>query len=101
MNDLFDYPHARTDDVDTSHEAVPVNLTKQARAVLFAYSDGKHWIDEDAYARVGLVGHQRCSDLRREGLIERTGVKGRTKAGKKSHICRITEAGLKYIAENS
>lgn len=97
--DLFDDPpHARRSDPDTSHDAVPVNITQQAWDVLQAYRDGAVLIDEQAYWRVGMEGHQRCSDLRQRGLIVDTRMRGRTQKGKSAMLCRITQAGLDWIA---
>jgi hypothetical protein len=101
-DDLFSYyPHARGDDPDTSHEAVPVNITAQALRVLYAYRDDDAMLDHTAYRLVGLgvsrFTHQRCSDLRAANLIERTGERGRTPSGKAGYLCRITQAGHDYL----
>ena len=96
-DDLFSYPHARRDDPDTSHDAVPKNLTDQAKRVLHAYRDGKVLLDERAYERVGLDGHQRCSDLRAAGLIEDTGARATTAKKKSGMLCRITQKGRDYL----
>ena len=73
--------HARATDPDTSHAAVPFNITEQALRVLWAYAHGDQLIDHDAYQLVGLdngerFAHQRCSDLRRWDMIVRTGKGG-------------------------
>ena len=91
--------HARNTDPDTSHLAVPLNVTEQALFVLRAYGTGRHLLDEEAYARVGWKGHQRCSDLRRLKFIERCGRKN-TPFGKAAYLCRITPAGVTYLAIN-
>jgi hypothetical protein len=96
--DLFDYPHARSGDPETSHEAIPVNLTEQAFLVLHAYASGRAILDHHVGAIVGLPdGHQRCSDLRKAGYIERTGARGITPSGKAGYLCRITPAGIAYL----
>jgi hypothetical protein len=94
--------HARNSDPATSHEAVPKNITAQMRRVLRGYRDGEARLDHDAYRIVGLTvdmngARQRCSDLRRFKLIERTGERGKTPSGKAGYLCRITPAGLKYL----
>lgn len=98
MNE-FEFPHARNTDVDTSHAAVPRKLAAQAVEVLRAYATGMALTDEAAYERRGLTGHQRCSDLRRERLIQRVPAKGLTKAGKQAYRCVITERGLAFLAK--
>jgi len=101
-DDLFSYAHARDSDPDTSHEAVPVNLSDQAYRVLRAYRTGLALLDNDAYRLAGMedsrAKSQRCSDLRHAGLIERTGERGQTPSGKSGHLCRITPAGQAYLA---
>ena len=100
---VFDaFPHARTNDPDTSHEAVPRNIAGQALQVLKAYWDGAALLDHDAYRLSGLIvavngARPRCSDLRHAGFIERTGERGKTPSGKAGHLCRITPAGRAYL----
>jgi hypothetical protein len=94
-DDLFSY-HARSSDPDTSHEAVPHNISQQAWRVLHAYRSGLALLDEHAYELVGMDGHQRCSDLRRWKFIERCG-RGRTAKGKAGYLCRITPAGHAFL----
>jgi hypothetical protein len=104
IRDLFDadYAHARTSDPATSHEAIPRNISGQALRVLWSYDGGAHLLDHRAYELAGLEGHQRCSDLRATGLIERTGERGRMPSGKAGYLCRITAAGRAYLGkENS
>jgi len=99
MND----EHARTTDPSTSHAAIPDNLAEQALTVLRAYANGWALIDHDAYMHAGFSPNardgQRCSDLRRWGMIERTGERGRTPSGKSAHRCRITAKGLRYLKD--
>lgn len=95
--------HARTHDPDTSHEAVPGNISQQMKHVLRAYADGAELTDHAAYSKVGLTvaingARQRCSDLRRVGLIERTGERGMTPSGKSGYLCRITQKGRDFLA---
>jgi hypothetical protein len=104
MIDFEDLPHARPNDPATSHEAVPVNLSQQAFQVLRAYSmtDPRAILDHDAYRLVGLdnggrLTHQRCSDLRAKGMIERTKDRGRTPSGKAGYLSRITQKGRDYL----
>jgi len=103
-DDLFS--HARRSDPATSHEAVPKNISAQALRVLWGYRDGDAILDHAAYTRVGMdktssrLAHQRCSDLRRAGHIERTGERGRTPSGKAGYLCRITPTGLDYLAKH-
>jgi hypothetical protein len=93
--------HARSTDPDTSHMAVPANITEQALQVLQAYRGGAEILDHQAYRYAGLgvnrLANQRCSDLRRAGLIERT-TKALTPSGNWGWRCRITPAGLDYLA---
>jgi hypothetical protein len=97
-----DYHHARPSDPETSHEAVPHNITEQCYRVLRAYRNGQALLDHDAYRLVGLDvefngARQRCTDLRHALMIERTGDRGRTPSGKAGYLCRITQAGLDYL----
>jgi hypothetical protein len=93
--------HARNTDPDTSHDAVPRHITKQALHVLYAYRFGESLLDHTAYRLVGLgrkrFAHQRCSDLRHAGLIERTGEKALTPSGNHGYVCRITPLGQEYL----
>jgi hypothetical protein len=90
--------HARRGDPSTSHEAVPARLAYHAFVVLGAYRHGHHLIDHEAYERVNFkAARQRCSDLRRWKLIERTGERGITPSQKSAYKCRITAAGLNYL----
>ena len=95
--------HARDTDPDTSHDAIPNNITEQALRVLAGYRNGDAILDHIAYARVGMdthlarLAHQRCSDLRHAGFIERIGQRAPTPSGKFGHLCRITDAGREYL----
>jgi hypothetical protein len=93
---LFPGPHARAGDPDTSHMAVPANVTAQAAKVLFAYRTGLALLDIEAYARVRMVGHQRCTDLRRARFIVRVGRK-QMPSGKTGYLCQITAAGQAWL----
>ena len=93
---LFPGPHARLGDPDTSHQAIPMNVTAQAFQVLAAYEDGAALLDIEAYARVRLDGHQRCTDLRRAQFITRDG-RRTMPSGKDGYTCRITPAGLTFL----
>lgn len=102
--DLFTHAHthARSRDPATSHEAAAsVDITAQALRVLRAYLCDRPLLDHDAYRLAGFTEnrfcHQRCSDLRQAGYIERTGERGRTPSGKSGYLCRITPAGRKYL----
>jgi hypothetical protein len=94
--------HARITDPLTSHEAADsVNISLQAKLVLRAYSRGQPLLDHDAYRLAGFppgrTSHQRCSDLRDAGFIERTGERGRTPSGKAGYLCKITAKGIDYL----
>jgi hypothetical protein len=94
------YTHARASDPDTSHEAVPARLAEHAFIMLGAYRNGNPLIDLEAFAIVGeRAARQRCSDLRKWKLIERTGHKGVTPCGKSAHLCKITDLGLLYLKQ--
>lgn len=98
----FGYPHARTSDPPTSHEAVEsLDVTAQALRILHEYRRGRDLLDYDAYRLAGFPPHardgQRCSDLRHAGYIERTGGRAMTPSGRSGYLCRITPAGLGYL----
>lgn len=89
---------ARRNDPDTSTQAAAqVKVTEQMLQVLAAYADGGELLDEQAYAIAGFrAAHharQRCSDLRRAGLIGRVGRTAKTVSGRSAHLCKITDAG--------
>jgi hypothetical protein len=93
--------HARADDPATSHEAAEtIDVSAQAFRVLTSYVSGRPLLDHDAYRIAGFpagrTSHQRCSDLRDAGFIERTGERARTPSGKAGYLCRITPRGLAY-----
>ena len=106
MAKIYPWPHARRNDPKTSHDAAAaIDISAQAWKVLQAYKTGRAMLDHDAYKLVGLaeenqkrMAHQRCSDLRDAGLIERTGDRGVTPSGKAGYLCRITEEGKNFIA---
>lgn len=94
--------HARSTDPETSHEAVPKNLSGQAFDVLKAYRNGRPMTDMDAYVLAGFergrLAHQRCSDLRRRKFIKWVdGDLGTSPSGKSAKISKITDAGLAYL----
>lgn len=92
--------HARSTDPDTSHAAIPRNLSRQARRVLRVYRNGSELLDHDAYLLAGFEpcnrNGQRCSDLRKRDYIERTD-KALTPSNKFGYRCRITEVGEIYL----
>ena len=88
--------HARAGDPDTSHEAIPSNITEQAQHILQAYRNHDLLLDYKAYERMGMVGHQRCSDLRKAKLIQRMR-RARMPSGKDGWQCQITPAGETYL----
>jgi hypothetical protein len=109
-------PHARASDPQTSHDAVPHNITEQMLRVLRGYADGVARTDHDAYTRVGMFygDRQRCTDLRDDGLIERVPdpvqppdgektvyLRGKTPSGKAGYLCVITPAGRQYLKDNT
>ena len=94
---------ARRNDPDTSTQAAAqVKVTEQMLQVLAAYADGVELLDEQAYALAGFrAAHharQRCSDLRRAGLIGRVGRTAKTISGRSAHLCKITDAGRVVLA---
>jgi hypothetical protein len=102
QEDLFGFPHARRYDPDTSREtARRIALWAQYIKVLRAYGSGRELIDHDAYRIAGFppgrTSHQRCSDLRALGFIERTGRRGQTPSGHSGYLCRITPSGAAYL----
>lgn len=98
-----DEPHARRHDPDTSREtARRIKMTSQAARVLRVYcTTGRELIDHDAYRLAGFpagrTSHQRCSDLRVWGFIERTGKRGMTPSGHGAYTCKATELGMRWI----
>jgi hypothetical protein len=94
--------HARRYDPDTSHAtARRIKITSQARRVLRAYAiTGRELTDHDAYRLVGFptgrTSHQRCSDLRDWGFIERT-TRGLSPSRHSAWQCRITELGVRFL----
>ena len=103
-DDLFDWLHARGGDPPTSHEAVPKDITAQARKILRIYLyAGRPLLDVEAYRLAGFgptaCDGKRCSDLRQRKFIERTGERGVTPSGKSAYLCQITETGVKYLNE--
>jgi hypothetical protein len=99
--DLFT-SHARGTDPLTSHEAAAsISIRAQALQVLRSYWNDRELIDHAAYRLAGFpsgrTSHQRCSDLRAAGFIERTGGRGQTPSGRSAYLCRITEQGRKYL----
>jgi hypothetical protein len=101
--DLFDWAHARASDPATSHEAAAsINITAQALRVLLSYHQtDRALLDHDAYRLAGFsanrFSHQRCSDLRTKGLIERTGARAETPSGHSGYVCRITHFGRVFL----
>jgi hypothetical protein len=103
--DLFDgFEHARRYDPDTSKDtARRIALWSQCVKVLRSYADGRELLDHDAYRIAGFppgrTSHQRCSDLRDQGWIARTGKRGRTPSGHSGYLCAITAKGTAYLAK--
>jgi hypothetical protein len=95
--------HARRYDPDTSHAtARRIKILSQATRVLKAYAiTGRELTDHDAYRLAGFppgrTSHQRCSDLRWWGFIERTDKRGLTPSGHTGWTCRITELGIRFL----
>jgi hypothetical protein len=95
--------HARRYDPDTSHAtARRIKMTSQAARVLRVYATtGRELIDHDAYRLAGFpagrTSHQRCSDLRYWGFIDRTGNRGMTPSGNGAYLCKITELGIRFV----
>jgi hypothetical protein len=94
----------RGGDPDTSFTAAAsVDVSASALKVLRIY--GRPTVDTildyDAYqlAFTNLASGigARCADLRRNGLIERTGEKAKTPSGRAGYLCRITEKGRAYL----
>lgn len=95
---------ARRSDPDTSTDAAGhIRVTEQMIQVLGAYRDGHELLDEQAYQRAGFSAahhaRQRCSDLRRAGLIGRVGRTARTVSGRSGHLCQITAAGRAVLQQ--
>jgi hypothetical protein len=98
QGDFFKSPHARDSDVDTSKIAAEgIDITKQARKIIRSYADGSALLDEEAYRRQDMEGHQRCSDLRAEGLIVRVDKK-LTDHASPGYRCVITDRGRDFLA---
>lgn len=100
-DDLF---HARRHDPDTSKDtARRVKIRSQALIVLRAYASGRELIDHDAYRLAGFApgrtSHQRCSDLRYWGWIERIKDRGATPYGSSAYKSRITPKGMRVLLD--
>jgi hypothetical protein len=103
MMDLFDFAHSRWSDPKTSKEAAEsIPVTAQALVVLRSYASDVPLLDVEAYRLAGFPSHacdgQRCSDLRKQGFIQRTGGRAKTPSGKSGHLCVITETGRRFLA---
>ena len=104
-DDLFGYKpekHARRLDPDTSKDtARRMHIRAQALIVLRAYASGREILDHSAYRIAGFppgrTSHQRCSDLRQWGWIERTGTRAQTPSGHSGFVCRITPLGMRVL----
>lgn len=90
---------SRATDPETSHAAVPRNITaKNARGrLLCAYWRSVDATDEEAaeWAGISLASEyaKRCSELRDAGYIEPTGVTRSGASGHQRIVCQITVAG--------
>jgi hypothetical protein len=77
---------------------VPKHINKQCLRVLDSYQHGDDLLDYEAYEKAGMsesgYTHQRCSDLRRDGLIEWTGWEDLSPKNRWAGLCRITVAGV-------
>jgi len=97
-------PLWRMSDPETSEQAarsVTIRAGSQKAKLLACYE--AHWFggltDEEAGELAGLPhAWKRCSDLRREGLIEpRDGVTRLSSFGEAQRVCLITEAGRRAV----
>lgn len=105
---------ARTDDPGTSHAAGEDSVRRQAirLTLLMHYAraavQGRGMTDEEAMQEAGYDmaddGHRRrCSDLRREGLIEQVSLDGipqnrrSERTGKSRMVCTITHTGIDVL----
>jgi len=81
---------------------IRINLNRQMLRVLKAYHGGMALTDYEAYGLAGLSiemngAPARCTELRRAGLIEKTGDRGFTPSGSRANLCVLTEAGQHLI----
>jgi hypothetical protein len=103
--DLFGWPErARRYDPDTSRDtARRIAIWSQCIRILRSYASGRELLDHDAYRLAGFptgrTSHQRCSDLRDQGFIARTGRRGKTPSGHSGYLCAITAKGTAYLAK--
>lgn len=70
---------------DTSreaHKSINVEAEQQRVLTLLKRAGANGMTADEVEAAGGRGGHQRFSELRRRGLIRRTGIKRRTRAGK-------------------
>jgi hypothetical protein len=106
MLSLFDAPvvevqsQARHDDPETSKivaKQSPLRRGSERYHLLGAYEVYGALTDDEAAARAQCCSEyearRRCSDLRRFGLIERTGETRESSLGNQSMVCRITVEG--------
>jgi len=104
MKVLSPSQRTRRNDPDTSLEAAAsVNVSEQSITILWSYAKSDNpLLDVEAYQLAGFpptaCDGQRCSDLRREGLIARTGERAQTPSGRRGHLCEITQKGWEFLA---
>lgn len=103
---LFDAPLARATDPGTSHaaaQAVRIRAASQKARLLKAYSSFPDGLtDDEAGKSAGLEGSgywKRCSELRSNGWISRTGEVRAGDSGMAQEVCRITDSGRAAIMQ--
>jgi hypothetical protein len=97
-----------TDDPQTSRDAAhrPANIlrwgTQRTELLLVFYAHRDGLTAERAGELCGVEypgGHRRCSELKRDGLIEDTGTKEPTQRGGEGEVLVITSAGLGQVRD--
>lgn len=107
----LNYLTSRNSDPATSKEAgkrIAIRAGSQRALILAAYFYYRELTDYEA-GQVTSFGDplkfpnccywKRCSELRQAGFIEPTGHTRLSPAGQYQQVCRITEAGIKVVAE--
>jgi hypothetical protein len=102
-------PVARTSDPDTSHEAEDALASRghqvwQVVHAAYLYRDMAGVTQDEAADRTGLTTHEagrRLSDAVAMGYLEDTGLRRPGQSGRAQMVRRITEQGVRWMADQS
>jgi len=109
MSQTFqDLPLFRTSDPETSRQVRRSSVNSQSMVLLAFYAKTTLGLtDEQAAQRAEEAEYKingywkRCSDLRRAGLIEDTGIRRTLSSGASGMVCVITDEGLRVAGGQS